>query len=260
VRAGSIRSGRCAWTEAARGLEHWQRPSHAGSPAQRHARAPSARASVGALPHIRPAACDTLLENALDKSAPPVRLTFRVGNERDDRRDRELLKDLAAGTPGALAELYEHHAASLLRHALALTRHRPDAEDLVHTAFIKVASTGAPLLGVRTPAAYLHRVLHAAWIDGRRRAHTGERVVAMAGVGAEWAEPVDGATIDLFQALDRLPGEQREAVVLHVTAGFSFREIGHMTGVSIFTAATRYRLAIGKLRTWLGGSQKATTT
>lgn len=55
-------------------------------------------------------------------------------------------------------------------------------------------------------------------------------------------------SIDLLRALDDLPDEQREVVVLHVVDGFSFREVGRMTGVSLFTAAGRYRLAMARLR------------
>jgi DNA-directed RNA polymerase specialized sigma24 family protein len=60
--------------------------------------------------------------------------------------------------------------------------------------------------------------------------------------------PTTGESIDVARALDALPSEQREVVTLHVVEGFSFREIGGLTGVSMFTAAARYRLAIGKLR------------
>ncbi len=70
---------------------------------------------------------------------------------RDDRADRALLGELASGRREALGELYDKHAASLFRHALALTRRRDEAEDLVQAVFVKLATTGAELLGVRTP-------------------------------------------------------------------------------------------------------------
>lgn len=54
--------------------------------------------------------------------------------------------------------------------------------------------------------------------------------------------------LDMARALDGLPALQREVIVLHLVEGFSFLEIGRMTGVSIFTAAGRYRLAISRLR------------
>lgn len=177
----------------------------------------------------------------------------------DDRRDRELLGGLASGRADALVGLYDRHAASLFRHALVLARHRPDAEDLVQAVFVKLAATGAELLGVREPASYLHRMLHTTWIDGQRRKATGERAAAHAGLDtAEWAGPRDAApedAIDIARALEALPAAQREAIVLHLVEGFSFREIGRQTGVSLFTAAGRYRLGISRLRAAFGATE-----
>jgi DNA-directed RNA polymerase specialized sigma24 family protein len=55
--------------------------------------------------------------------------------------------------------------------------------------------------------------------------------------------------------LDALSDAQREVVVLHLVDGYSFREIGGMTGVSLFTAAGRYRDALDRLRAFLGGTE-----
>jgi RNA polymerase sigma-70 factor, ECF subfamily len=175
-----------------------------------------------------------------------------VRDARDHRPDRHLLGLLAAGDSEALRELYDRHAGPLFRHALALTRQRSDAEDLVHAVFLKLATAGPPLLGVRQPSEYLHRVLHTTWIDGRRRAATGSRVAAeVEGDREAWAEPGE-MDLDLVRGLDTLSAVQREVVVLHLVDGYSFREIGGMTGVSVFTAAGRYRDALGRLRVFLG--------
>jgi RNA polymerase sigma-70 factor (ECF subfamily) len=175
-----------------------------------------------------------------------------VPRARDHRRDRELFGDLAAGGPEALAELYDRHAASLFRHGLALTRRTPDAEDLVQAVFVKLATTGAALAGVRAPASYLHRMLHTTWLDAARRVTTGERAVERVTVESGWAPPPMEESIDIARALEALPPPQREVIVLHLVEGFSFREIGRATGVSLFTAAARYRLGITRLRTNLG--------
>lgn len=166
--------------------------------------------------------------------------------DRDDPRDRELLSALAAGKAHALEELYDRHAASLFRHAVVLCRQRHDAEDLVHAVFMKLVAAGAPLLGVRTPASYLHRVLHTTWIDQHRRAVVAERVAAHTTVESS-VDPANDS-IDVTRALEALPAEQREVILLHVYDGFSFREIGRLTGVSLFTAAARYQLGLRKLR------------
>lgn len=175
---------------------------------------------------------------------------------RDDRRDRAALADLAAGKPEALADLYDRHAAPLVRHAMVLVSQRSDAEDLVHAVFTKLAATGAPLLGVRQPASYLHRTLHTTWLDLRRRAALGARL-EREHAPEPVVMPAAAGTIDVMRAIDTLPTEQREVMVLHVLEGFSFREIGGLTGVSTFTAAARYRMATVKLRTLLQPEERA---
>jgi len=183
-----------------------------------------------------------------------------VPGAHDNRRDRELLGRLAAGSLDALAELYDRHAAPLFRHALVLIRHRPDAEDLVQTVFMKLATTGAELLAVRQPSSYLHQMLHTTWIDAQRRKAIGERAAVQAhGDAVAWLQPCGGAlesAVDVARALEALPALQREVVLLHAIEGFSFREIGRMTGVSLFTAAGRYRLGVSRLRKTLSPGQE----
>lgn len=168
---------------------------------------------------------------------------------RDEKRDRDLLRDLASGQRQALGELYDRHAPSLFRHALALTRRQAEAEDLVQAVFVRLAGIGAELLGVRTPAGYLHRMLKTTWVDAQRRVITGERAIEHR---ADVFPPVPDVNLDqamdVARALDALPPLQREVIVLHLVEGFSFLEIGRLTGISIFTAAGRYRLAINRLR------------
>ncbi len=68
-----------------------------------------------------------------------------------------LLRQLAEGRQEALAELYGLQSQSLLRHALALTQQRNDAEDLVHSvaarhrlAIARMRRTLTGLEGVRS--------------------------------------------------------------------------------------------------------------
>ena len=178
----------------------------------------------------------------------PFVLTSGVPQTRDDTRDQELLRDLASGRREALGQLYDRHSGPLFRHALALTRRGAEAEDLVHAVFVKLATTGAELLGVRTPAAYLHRILKTTWVDAERRTIVGERVIDQSAPSLWSPSPQLDDAIDISRAMDELPPLQREVIVLHLIEGFSFREVGHRTGVSLFTAAARYRLAIARLR------------
>lgn len=190
----------------------------------------------------------------MTKVALPLVFTTGVAQPRDDQRDVDGLGRLVRGDRNALAELYDAHAGPLFRHALSLTRHSAEAEDLVQVVFVKLATTGAPLLAVRTPANYLHRMLHTAWIDSQRR----PAVTREAAVDADDLRLMAGAVtdqvtaIDVTRALEDLPAPQREVVQLHLFDGFSFREAGRITGVSMFTAASRYRVALERLRVLMG--------
>ena len=53
--------------------------------------------------------------------------------------------------------------------------------------------------------------------------------------------------------LDRLPAEQREALVLHFTAGMTIPEIAELTGTPFETVRSRIRLGKATLRSALGG-------
>ena len=57
----------------------------------------------------------------------------------------------------------------------------------------------------------------------------------------------------VWSVLEQLPSEQREVVMLRLTAGLRFRQIAETLGVSINTVQSRYRYAINKLRTELNG-------
>ena len=190
----------------------------------------------------------------MTKTAFPLVIRAGVRAPRDERRDAECFARLVRGDRSALGDLYDRHAASLFRHGLALTRRHSEAEDLVQAVFVKLATTGAPLLAVRQPVNYLHRILHAAWIDNQRR----PGVVSEMAIGekeqflAQESTTRMESALDVTRALAGLPAAQRQAVQLHLIEGFSFREAGRIAGVSMFTAASRYRAALDRLRVVLG--------
>jgi len=66
-------------------------------------------------------------------------------------------------------------------------------------------------------------------------------------------EPPDVPASQLARALGELPDEQREVIALKIFQDFSFREIASVCGLSINTAASRYRYGIEKLRASLEG-------
>ena len=159
---------------------------------------------------------------------------------------------LAAGDLAALEALYDREADALFALALWLTGSREDAADAVQEVFVKLAAGRGGLSRVRRPRAYLLAMARSAALDrlrsGRREEPAGDLLLE-----APAGDP--GGTLDAEAAsrrLRELPLPQREAVYLRYFAELSFAEIGRVTGVSLFTAASRCRLGLQKLRHRMG--------
>jgi RNA polymerase sigma-70 factor (ECF subfamily) len=169
---------------------------------------------------------------------------------REAAADRRRIRRLAAGDAAALAEIYDAHAERIFGLALWITRSRADAEEVVQTVMVKLAGMGDGLRRIRRPAPYILRMARAAALDiAAGRAARREEPVESALFVADGSDPLRAAEASEMESLlARLDAAQREAVYLHLFEGFTFREVGRITGAPTFTAASRYRLALERLR------------
>lgn len=170
---------------------------------------------------------------------------------------RQIFDDLAAGRTAALEALYDAAAPQLYGMALWRTGSVEDASDVVQDVFVRVVEQGVRLAAVRDPKAWLLTVTHRAAVDVTRR-RTRRRsapledcpLLTTAAVNSDRA--IDAARAS--RMLAALPAAQRDAIYLRHFAGCSFAEIGAIVGVPKFTAASRYRNGIGRLRKLMEGS------
>jgi len=174
----------------------------------------------------------------------------------DDVGLRTIFGALAGGRVDALDELYDLAASDVYRLALWRTGSVEDAEDVVQDVFVKVAEHGAGLAKVRHPRRWLLTVARRCSIDCVRRRSRRERDVVtdvpyLVAASADPGRAADARTVS--RLIDRLPAKQREVVLLRHFAGCTFAAIGRITGVPTFTAASRYRMAIARLRRLLEG-------
>jgi len=146
------------------------------------------------------------------------------------------------------------HGAALILLARQWVPSRADAEDVVQDAFVRFwrskARTDDPILD---PTAYLYGcVKHAALDRQRGRARQQRREFATARPEAEplFMAPIEQAERRALieEALLRLPQDQAEVLVMKTWGGLSFPQIAAAVGVSVHTAASRYRYALSKLR------------
>ncbi len=171
--------------------------------------------------------------------------------ETDQTRWRSVFDALTDGRVDALDELYDLAATDVYRLALWRTGSREDAEDVVQDVFVKTAEQSDRLAKVRHPKRWLLTVTHRRAIDlvrgkQRRLAEPVDEVPYLVAPSGDSDRGIEARMLSGLVA--RLPEKQREVVLLRHFADCTFADIGRITGVPTFTAASRHRLAIAKLR------------
>ncbi len=171
---------------------------------------------------------------------------------------RRLFRRLAAGDMSALDGIYDAMAKEMYGMALWRTGSTTDAEDVVQTAFVRLAERRERLSEVQEPRSYLLAMTHRAAIDLRRGAAA--RSVRLPDDAAFVRAPASDPdrALDARRAavaLRALPAVQREAIFLHHFSGLTFRAVARVTGVPTFTAASRFRNGILALRRLMGLSR-----
>jgi RNA polymerase sigma-70 factor (ECF subfamily) len=194
---------------------------------------------------------------AVSKTPPlPIAAVERAapGSQEDWRR---LFADLAAGRIAALDELYGASASQLYGLALWRTGSEEDAADVVQDVFVKVAEQGPKLAGVRNPKAWLLTVTRRKAVDllrrrGRRRTEDMQACELLTAADQDLDRRADASKISA--TLGQLPAAQRLVIYLRHFTDCTYSEIGTILGVPTFTAASRYRLGVARLRKLLGGN------
>ncbi len=170
-----------------------------------------------------------------------------------DEELRQIARELRPDRLDGLERLWEICGDDLYRVALWRAGSRSDAEEAVQEVFVRLARAPGRLRRTRRPRAYLMAMARNAACDLVRRRRRDEPIemLAEAAVAEERIEArASGAGV--ARALAALPAAQREAVALRYLGGFSYREIAVVCGVPVFTAASRCRLGIARIRRTLG--------
>jgi RNA polymerase sigma-70 factor (ECF subfamily) len=143
--------------------------------------------------------------------------------------DDELMQAVGAGDRRAFEEIVRRHEQRAWTIAYHFLGCRDEAEDIVQDAFLRVlgaASRYHPSAAFRT---YLQRIVIRLCLD-----HAKKREPVCVDELPERADPADGALDSLVEgerarvihmALERLPANQRMAIVLKYFENLSYREI-----------------------------------
>ena len=168
--------------------------------------------------------------------------------------EKTLPHSIASGDKAALRQAYEAYGREMYMFALTLTKgNNTNADDALQECFVRVWQSRDKLASVTSLRGYLFTMLRNTFLNLRRtesrETDRRSRLIVEGPSGSD----VDAEAID--KALNALPEEQRQVVVLKVWGGLTLAEAGQALGIPANTAASRYRYALGKLRECLGEMQ-----
>jgi RNA polymerase sigma-70 factor (ECF subfamily) len=156
--------------------------------------------------------------------------------------------------------LFERHRTAAYRVAWRLLGNEADALDAVQEGFIKVLTQWHQFRGQSRFKTWLMRVVSRVALDigrQRQRHHRCESWSRQADLQSSLHSPrderLDGEELrqQVQVALAALPELQRQALVLYVEGGLTYREIADVQGVSLGTVMSRLFHARQKLRALL---------
>jgi RNA polymerase sigma-70 factor, ECF subfamily len=157
-------------------------------------------------------------------------------------------------TAKELERIHDEHVVAMFRHGMALLRDESAVRDLLQDVFLKLAAGRVNSADIENERAYLLRMVHHAAIDRMRRTKV-RRDHAEQSLPDLFERSPDpdreSFRLQLETALQQLPAEQREVVVLKLWQERTFEEISHIYDIPLNTAASRYRYGLDKLRNLL---------
>lgn len=175
--------------------------------------------------------------------------------------DKRLVEQFNQGSKEALCTMYQMYKKSLYGLAISLLNDKSAAEDVVHDVFVNFARQAGNFQLRGSIKSYLCVcIANRARDIYRLKSHHEVPLDESYPIRCEKSTPEEYAIAteeyrQLRQALDLIPLEQREIILLHLHQDVPFREIACMQGISINTVTSRYRYGLEKLNSFVTGNQ-----
>jgi RNA polymerase sigma-70 factor (sigma-E family) len=172
------------------------------------------------------------------------------GDEQGGDTQALQLSGAPGSTPGAsaaaVASLYQDTAVSLIRLAYLILNDRQAAEDIVHEAFCSVYERWNQLTDTERVFGYVRAsVLNGCRTALRRREVRRRRVIYEVPAASAEAMALGGAERnEVIRALGRLPGRQREAIVLRYYLNLPDEEIARVMAIRASTVRSTMHRAL----------------
>ena len=131
----------------------------------------------------------------------------------------------------------------LRRFAVGLAGNRPDGDDLCQMTIERALSNRSKWAEGTRLDSWMYRIMRNIWIDeGRKVTRSRETFVAEeagAGVGGAGAQESAVELSNIDRAMQKLPEDQREAVLLVMVEGYAYKEAAEIVGCPVGTLYSR---------------------
>lgn len=182
--------------------------------------------------------------------------------------EKELIASLRARDTEALGEVFRRYGDAMTTLAASMLRNRTEADDVVEDALLRIHDAGHGFRGERGLRTWVLRIVANLCRDRlRRRKFTGtlpdepdafERAGLQFDPISEWDGALDQRVMAaaLERAIESLPPDQREVVVLRHRLDLSHSDIAIMLNVPEGTVKSRLARALVALREQLKGTER----
>jgi len=186
------------------------------------------------------------------------------GGEGGALGDAELISRVRRGDLRAFEALYDKYKREVYQTALAITRDRNAAEEILQDCFMRTYSNIHKLNGEGSIAPWLHRVtvnLSYSW-GARRRPFLlcledlVDRVIAPSGSSPEGQAERKEIQEVVQEAIDCLSPKHRAVIVLYYLHGFGLAEIAYILNCPVGTVKSRLHYACRNLERRLREDQR----
>ncbi len=170
--------------------------------------------------------------------------------------ETEIIQALQRGEDKAFASFIEHYQTMVYNTVLGIIQHANDADDITQEVFIQAFESVAGFKGEAKLSTWLYRIAINKALDWQRKQQRKKRFSVLQQLFGQNNEVLHeqqdfhhpGAALDqkenaalLFAAINRLPDNQKTAVVLLKTEGLSYAEVAAVMQLSVKAVESLYQ-------------------
>jgi RNA polymerase sigma-70 factor, ECF subfamily len=183
-----------------------------------------------------------------------------------DRDEADLILRCQQGDQEALKEIYDRYRERVYRVAYGVVRQREDALEIVQDVFVKLFRTIRSFKGKSRLYTFLYRMTMNTAIDHVRRMKKFSKPSVQEEGGFQLPEHPEKGPDRIFLykeleekvkgALEKLPTDQRMAIIFREIEGLSYQEMSETMGCSLGTVMSRLHYGRKKMQEMLKGYVK----